>query len=196
MSVSYVENTRKAVRHNPLDALIYALAQPFGQHAQEVERFLKFALIGALGAVVDVAMLFILQATVLPPYTTLAVVAATSTAFFIATLHNYLWNRFWTFPDARGHSLRWQLTRFTVINAVGWVIRTLWISAAYIWLGELLMPAALPAIQWFRPGYLPSATASAKLGSIAALLVGIAVILFWNFLANRLWTFREAGQAG
>ncbi len=188
------ESMHKTARHNLLDSLIYTLARPFGQHALEVERFLKFALIGALGALVDVAVLFILQATLLPPHTTLAVIAATSAAFFTATVHNYLWNRFWTFPDARGHSLRWQLARFTVINAVGWVIRTIWISVAYLWLGALLMPAALPVIRLFRHGYLPSETASAKLGSLAALLIGIAVILFWNFLANRLWTFREVGQ--
>jgi putative flippase GtrA len=193
--MAHAESIHKTVRRNPLDTLIDRLARPFGRRAQEVERFLRFALIGALGAVVDVAMLFSLQATVLPPHTTLAVIVATSIAFFIATVHNYLWNRFWTFPDARGHSVRWQLIRFTVINAIGWVIRTIWISAAYVWLGALLMPAALPVIRLFRPGYLPSATASDKLGSIAALLIGIGVILFWNFLANRLWTFREAGQA-
>lgn len=192
--MSRAESIREAVRHNPLDTLIHNVASPFGRRSHEVERFLKFALIGALGAVVDVAMLFVLQATILPPVTTLAVVVATSAAFFTATVHNYLWNRFWTFPDARGHSLRWQLIRFTIINAVGWVIRTIWISLAYLWLGALLMPTALPVIRLFRPAYMPSATASAKLGSIAALLIGIAVILFWNFMANRLWTFREAGQ--
>lgn len=193
--MSHAESIREMIRHNPLDTLVHSVASRFGRRAQEVERFLKFAIIGAAGAVVDVGVLFVLQATILPPVTTLAVVVATSTAFLTATVHNYLWNRYWTFPDARGHSLRWQLIRFTIVNAVGWLLRTLWISAAYLWLGELLMPAALPVVRLFRPTYMPSATASAKLGSIAALLIGIAVILFWNFLANRLWTFREAGQA-
>ncbi|MGQ9888337.1 MAG: GtrA family protein [Aggregatilineales bacterium] len=189
------ESIREAIRHNPLDTLVHSVAGRFGRRAPEVERFLKFAIIGALGAVLDVTMLFALQATILPPVTTLAVVAATSAAFLTATVHNYLWNRYWTFPDARGHSLRWQLIRFTIINAIGWLLRTVWISAAYLWLGALLMPVALPVVRLFRPAYVPSATASAKLGSIAALLIGIAVILFWNFLANRLWTFREAGRA-
>lgn len=192
--MSRSESIREVIRHNPVDTLILNIAEHFGQRSKEVERFIKFAIIGALGAVVDVGMLFLLQAYLIPPVTTLAVVIATSTAFLTATIHNYLWNRFWTFPDARGHSLRWQLVRFTVINAVGWVIRTIWISVSYLWLGALLMPAALPVIQLFRPGYTPSDTASAKLGSLIALLIGIAVILFWNFLANRLWTFREAGQ--
>ena len=87
---------RVAVR-NPLDGPIYAIANRFGgSKAKEVERFLKFAVVGTVGAVIDSGTLFLLQATVLPP--TLKdpdwnVAIAQTIAFIMAILSNYIWNR-------------------------------------------------------------------------------------------------------
>jgi hypothetical protein len=53
------------------------------------------------------------------------------------------------------------------------------------------MPILLPEIQLFRPGYVPSASAEAKLGTMAAWLIGVTVVMIWNFLANRYWTYND-----
>jgi putative flippase GtrA len=173
---------------------ILKVARRFGRRAKEVERFLKFALVGALGAVVDLMTLFALQATVLPPHHPANVAVATTLAFFTAVIHNFLWNRFWTYPDSRSRSARRQMAQFTVISGVGWVIRTVWISLAYAPLGDALMPLAMPFIHMARPEYVASATAAHKLGTLVATLIGIGVIVNWNFLANRFWTYNDVDK--
>lgn len=181
------------VFRNPLDIVINAVAHRFGDKSKEVERFLRFAVVGAVGAVVDFGTLFILQATILPPIGPISVAIATTIAFCAAILSNFTWNRLWTYPDSRSKSIRRQLTLFTFISLVGWLGRTTWISFAYHPLGDTLMPSALPFIQMLRPGYVPSETAAAKLGTIAAMTIGIVVVMFWNFFANRYWTYNDVG---
>lgn len=189
-----VEIQRVGVR-SPIDAPIAAIAQRVGgQRSKEVERFLKFAIVGAIGAVIDSMTLFILQATVLAPVEPnkdLKVAIASTIAFFAAVTSNFIWNRYWTYPDSRSRSMRRQMAQFTFINLVGWLGRTLWISTAYGWLGATLMPILLPEIQMIRPGYTPSHSAEAKLGTMAAWLIGVCVVMVWNFLANRYWTYND-----
>jgi putative flippase GtrA len=183
------EDTRTL--RNPLDMLILAVAGHFGSKSKEVERFLKFAVVGAIGAVVDFGTLFVLQATVLPPSSTFMVALATTIAFLAAIVSNFTWNRLWTYPDSRSRSVRRQLAMFTFISVIGWLGRTTWISLAYQPLGTFLMPHLLPLIHLARPTYMPSDHAEAKLGTFAAMIVGVIVVMFWNFLANRLWTYND-----
>jgi putative flippase GtrA len=186
------------VLRNPLDIPIQAVAGRFGEKSKEVERFLKFAVVGFIGAAVDFGTVFILQASLLPPADKATgarlpenVILATSIAFFAAVLSNFLWNRFWTYPDSRSRSLRRQLFLFTVISFVGWLGRTIWISASYHTVGEAMMPVLLPVIHLFRPVYIPSITADDKLGTMVAQLIGVIVVMFWNFFVNRYWTYND-----
>lgn len=179
------------VFRNPLDMIILAVAGRFGSKSKEVERFLKFAVVGFIGAVVDFGTLFVLQATILPPVDTLHVALATTIAFLAAIMSNFTWNRLWTYPDSRSRSVRRQLAMFTFISVIGWLGRTTWISLAYQPLGHFLMPIVLPFIHIFRPTYFPSDHADAKLGTFAAMLIGVIVVMFWNFLANRIWTYND-----
>jgi putative flippase GtrA len=173
---------------------IHAIASRCGEQEREVERFLKFAVVGALGAIIDSGTLFILQATILPP--TLQnpdwnVALAQTIAFLAAILSNFTWNRLWTYPDSRSRSMRRQMAQFTFISLIGWTARTIWITLAHGPLGAILMPIALPAIHLFRPGYVPSALGEAKLGTMAAWLVGVVIVMIWNFFANRYWTYND-----
>jgi len=115
----------------------------------------------------------------------------TAIAFTLAIISNFTWNRFWTYPKSRGGSAKRQLVQFTIISAIGGVLRTKWIALAYLPLGVLLMPTVLPVIEVFRPDYIPSHVAEAKLGTMVAQFIGVIVVLFWNFFANRLWTYRH-----
>jgi putative flippase GtrA len=172
---------------NPLDIIIAKIANLFGDKSKEVERFLRFAFVGALGAVVDFGTLFILQATILPPVDTTAVTIATTIAFIAAIISNFTWNRFWTYPDSRSRSMRRQMALFIFISVVGWLGRTLWIANSYEYLGQTLMPVVLN----YLPNYDPSAAGEAKLGSMIAQLIGVVVVMFWNFFANRYWTYND-----
>jgi putative flippase GtrA len=171
--------------------MILAVAGRFGDKAKEVERFLKFAVVGAFGAVVDFGTLFVVQATILPPHDALSVAAATTIAFCAAIVSNFIWNRFWTYPDSRSRSVRRQLAQFAFISVIGWLGRTVWISASYQAIGNFFMPILLPVIQNFRPEYVPSTTAEGKLGTFIAMVIGVIVVMFWNFFANRYWTYND-----
>lgn len=183
-----------STRRNPVDMLIVSIAGRFGHKAKEVERFLKFAVVGAIGFVVDLGTLIILQATILPPTTTWAVIVATTLAFLAAILSNFIWNRFWTYPDSRSRSVRTQLIQFTFISVVGWLARTAWIGAAYLPLGGLVTPLALPLLQWQSPNLVVTPTLEAKIGTVTAQIIGVVVVMFWNFFANRYWTYGDVDQ--
>jgi putative flippase GtrA len=189
--INAAEGTTTTILRNPLDIMIVAVAHRFGDKSKEVERFLKFAVVGLVGAVVDFGTLIVLQATILPPVNNINVIIATTCAFLAAIISNFTWNRVWTYPDSRSRSMRRQMALFAFISVIGWLGRTLWVGWAYLHLGTLLMPALLPEIQLLRPGYVPSPTAEAKLGTIAAQLIGVVVVMFWNFLANRHWTYND-----
>ncbi len=189
--MSYWKSFAVRTIRNPLDVIVQTVASRFGRRSKEVERFLRFSVVGAIGFVVDFGTVFILQATILPPVNSLNVVIATATAFTLAIISNFTWNRYWTYPESRSRSAKRQLTQFTIVSIIGGVARTLWIRFAYLPLGVLLMPVALPVIEIFRPGYSPSPVAEAKLGTMVAQFIGVIVVLFWNFFANRYWTYRH-----
>jgi putative flippase GtrA len=185
---------------NPFDFIILPIAAHFGDKAKEVERFLKFVVVGVFGALVDFGTVFLLQATLFPPTDpsgnrlVMNVTLATSIAFVAAVANNYLWNRFWTYPDARGRSARRQLALFAFVSFVGWLGRTLWINAAYHPVGITMMPILLPFIHIFRPGYLPTNSGDDKLGTMIAQLIGVIVVMFWNYFVNRYWTYNDANE--
>ncbi|MCC6891276.1 MAG: GtrA family protein [Anaerolineae bacterium] len=196
MTQSNTMSTSSSIR-NPLDIPILAIASRFGDKSKEVERFLKFVVVGVIGFIVDFGTVTILQATVLPPTAKSGerivenVIVATTIAFIAALLSNFTWNRIWTYPDSRSRSARRQLFLFTFISLVGWLARTLWITNAYHALGEIFMPILLPIIRIFRTAYVPSIAADDKLGTRVAMVVGVIVVTFWNFFANRHWTYND-----
>ena len=151
-----------ASTRNPLDILILAIASRFGDKSKEVERFLKFMVVGVMGFIVDFGTVTILQATILPPINKsgdrliVNVILATSIAFIAALISNFTWNRIWTYPDSRSRSARRQLFMFAFISLVGWLGRTIWITSAYHFLGIVFMPVFLPLARLFRTAYVPS----------------------------------------
>lgn len=189
--MSYLKTSAVRTIRNPLDGIVQTIASRFGERSRTVEQFLKFSVVGAIGFIVDFGTVFILQATILPPVNEINVIIATAVAFTLAIISNFTWNRYWTYPKSRTSSARGQLVQFTIISVIGGVVRTRWIAFAYLPLGALLMPAALPLIEAFRPGYTPSPVAEAKLGTMVAQFIGVIVVLFWNFFANRVWTYRH-----
>lgn len=214
--VNSVETKRQIIR-NPLSALIAMIAAKFGAKAKEVERFLRFAVVGVSGAIVDFSVLILLQATILPPAQTFAshlfidkstehtlhlheilsvpfpinVAIATSIAFVAAVLSNFIWTTLWVYPDSTSRSRRRQLAQFTLISVTGGTVRSIWVTTMSFRLGPLVLPAVLPIIEAVNPTYEVTPTTEAKVGSIVAQLIGMAVIMLWNFFANRYWTYGD-----
>ena len=182
---------------NPLDVWIEAIAGRFGEKSKEVARFLRFAIVGISGAVLDFTVLIVLQATLLPPSTQSGealpfnVTLATGIAFFVAVISNFIWTRLWVYPDSRSRSIRRQLAQFTIISVTGGAARTIWVTLMYYPIGHLMMPTALPIFRLFSPEYEPSVTAEEKLGTIIAQMIAMVVVMLWNFFANRYWTYND-----
>jgi len=181
----------------PLDRPIRGIARRVGgSKAKEVERFLKFAIVGVIGAIVDFGTLNLLLHTFLPAVdkqgTPLGIMLpggflfenvglATTIAFIAAVASNFVWNRIWTYPDSRSRSLRRQLGLFVFISLVGWLARLVWIKWSYSLFAGLIMStsATMPHDQ------------AAIVGANIAQLIAVGVVMIWNFLANRFWTYND-----
>ena len=152
---------------------------------REWMRFLKFSVVGTIGAVVDFGTFNLLHAVVHWPG-----VLASMASFVAAGTSNFLWNRFWTYPDSRSKSTHHQFVQFGVVSLVGLAIRTPLFAVleapAIGAAGQLLTSASRSGLS------LPLALSASTLGRNLALAAAVLVVLVWNFLANRYWTYSDA----
>jgi putative flippase GtrA len=160
------------------------------RHSKEMERFLKFAVVGTIGAAIDsFTFNFLRVQPWLDPISirllTGAVVnrevIAGTAAFLLAVISNFIWNRYWTYPDSRSKSLISQLITFFGINLVGLFIRALILQYASQPLGTLAS-SLVPTL---------SAKALATIGANAAWAIAVILVMFWNFFVNRYWTYND-----
>lgn len=140
---------------------------------KETKRFVKFAFVGALGSVTDFTVLNLLIVFAGFPSS-----LANGTGFCAAVLQNFLLNRWWTYPESRIHNTRQQMVKFALVSLVGLGINLV----VFGFFDELLRP--------YWVGWLSSAELGFTMSYNSAKLVAIGVVLFWNFAANRLWTFK------
>ena len=151
-------------------------------HQKELTRFIKFSVVGALGAVIDFGILNLLvQLAGFPK------VMANACSFTVVVISNFVWNRLWVYPETRGDPLRKQFIQFLVVNVAGLAINTTIFYASDRWLlgetGLLARPVGALA--------LVIGMAHFDLAYNGAKMIATGVVLFWNFLVNRLWTFRH-----
>lgn len=189
VTVTHTENqNRDSKLSTPIDNLYARLAVRLGgEKSKEVERFLKFATVGVLGATIDFGILNILQATVLKPDVPANVALATTVAFTAAVASNFVLNRYWTYPDSRSRSLRYQLTQFFLVSLVGWFARTIWVTLTFAPIGLF----ANGILHTLSPEYVATSEITRRLGSNIAQLIAIFVVMIWNFFINRYWTYSD-----
>jgi putative flippase GtrA len=147
------------------------------RNPRERTRFLRFAVVGVIGAVVDFGIANLLVKSVHAP-----LVVAGTVSFICAILSNFFWNRYWTYPDSRSKPLTRQMAQFFFINTLGLAIR--------VPILKFLEPmfehyAALMGLQWLP--YLDSKT----VGDNMTLALAVVIVMFWNFFANRYWTYSD-----
>jgi putative flippase GtrA len=80
----------------------------------ERSRFLKFMAVGAFGAAVDFGI-----ANLLTHFLGMSLVVAGTISLGCAIVSNFLWNRYWTYPDSRSRPLGHQLGMFAMVNLAG-----------------------------------------------------------------------------
>ncbi len=131
----------------------------------ELTRFMKFAIVGAIGAVVDFSVLNFLVLGFGTPKFFGNLISVTCAIF-----SNFIWNRLWTFPESRERALHPQFGQFALVNLVGLAIN----EFVFLTVDALI----------FGPIF------GTPLDFNLAKGVAILVVLFWNFGANRRWTYR------
>jgi putative flippase GtrA len=147
----------------------------FISNKQERIRFLKFSFVGVTGTIVDFGIMNLANLVFHLP-----LVWAQAISFSAGVVNNFLWNRYWTYPESRSQNAKRQLAKFSLINIVGILVRTPLIS----WLNSLIL-RLLERVE------MKLLIEKFVLSQNLALTISIAVILFWNFFANRLWTYRD-----
>jgi len=138
-------------------------------------RFLKFAFVGVTGTIVDFGIMNLMSLVFGLP-----LVWAQAISFTIAVINNFLWNRFWTYPDSRSKAAHHQLIQFFMINLVGIAIRTPLIP----WLDKIILNV-LNNMQFNLP------LTNSVISQNPALAIVIGVVMLWNYFANRYWTYSD-----
>ncbi len=173
-----------------VNAVIRAISTKFGgRNAREMERFIKFFIVGAIGFVVDFGTLNLLQLTLLRPsdQSSLPVMLATSIAFTAAITSNFIWNRYWTYPDSRSRPVVRQLAQFFIVNVTGWLFRLGIVTIAYYPFGVVVAGM----INGLAPGAITDLAIQNQLGTNLAQALAVFLVMFWNFFANRYWTYND-----
>lgn len=130
------------------------------------KRFLKFGTVGLAGTFVNLMVLYLAKEFVFRgienPHLQLNLSLAA--AIFVSTLHNFMWNRAWTWGDRKAQ-IRTQITiQFIQYCAACWLSIVLQFVFTILF-GQYMY-------------YLP------------ANILAIAITAILNYLINHVWTFR------
>jgi putative flippase GtrA len=144
---------------------------------QERTRFLKFMVVGVIGAVVDFGIMNLFSKLFAMP-----LVWAGTISFVCAIISNFIWNRFWTYPDSRSRTISSQLVMFFIVNVAGLAIRL-----------PILRFLEPPTRQFFMRLSLDLFTPE-FLGKNFTLAVAVGIVMLWNFFVNRYWTYNDVDK--
>lgn len=151
-------------------ALFVKVTSQFGINPKEAERFFKFLVVGTIGFVVDFGTL-----TLLKEVFDFRTLVANTISFTAAVVSNFIWNRYWTYPDSRDKRIVSQLGQFAMVSIIGLAINNTLVLLLEQPFNLLLADTVLGP----ERGYIP------------AKMIATVVVLFWNFFINRYWTYND-----
>jgi len=143
---------------------------------KERTRFLRFAVVGFIGAVVDFGVANLLVGMFSSP-----LVLAGTISFIAAIISNFTWNRYWTYPDSRSKPVGRQLVEFSVVSVIGLFIRIPTLA--------FMEPRVLAVIERL-PLEIHFLTTD-QIGDNVTLAIAVILVMFWNFFVNRFWTYGD-----
>jgi len=142
-------------------------------------RFIRFSIVGFSGTIVDIGISNLLRFIFHMPE-----IPSITLSFLLAVLNNFHWNRVWTYPEFKNQQTIPQLIKFAVISVIGYIIRT-----------PLFALFEKPITNFFSEIVEENFPLDANIiGHNLTLLLVIVIVLFWNYLANRIWTYRKEVQ--
>ena len=144
-------------------------------NVKERERFLKFAAVGVIGAVIDFGVM-----NLLTQGANMSLVVAGTISFVCAVISNFVWNRYWTYPDSRSRPIARQLVMFFVVNVAGVAIRI-----------PILHFVEPPMIGLLDGINLSNPLSSEFVAKNLTLAVAVGIVMLWNFFVNRYSTYND-----
>lgn len=142
---------------------------------REHKRFVKFAIVGAVGSLIDIGVMNLMTQVF-----HMALVLGGSISFVCAVTNNFFGNRYWTYPDSRSKPVHHQLGMFTLVNAIGIAIRI-----------PILKYVEPPLARLFESLAHISYNAADAIAKNVTLILAIGVVMLWNFFINRYWTYND-----
>ena len=149
---------------------------------QELIRFGKFCVVGTIGTVIDFGLLNLCY-NVLGWPQVLSNIISTSAA----TINNYTWSRFWVYPETKHQQGGKKFIQFIIVSIIAIFLNTLILKTTDAWLfGEngLFVGLVAPVAAWIGMKHSVFSSNIAK-------VIATGIVLFWNFFANRMWTFSD-----
>jgi putative flippase GtrA len=130
------------------------------------QRFVKFGAVGFLGTLVNLAIFYVGQEFLYRGIVSvpLRLNLSLATAIFIATLHNFIWNRAWTWGDRKTHIRIPVAVQFMQYCAACWLAI---------------------ALQFFFTNFFTQ-----YMHYLPANVLAISMTAVLNYLINHSWTFR------
>ena len=130
-------------------------------------RFIKFGTVGLSGTVVNVAVLYVNQSVILTNVYPVEkhLQLSLGIAIFIATLNNYLWNRWWTWGDRK------KMTK----------------SGFFTQMGQYYLACGVAIFLQ----YLITMLLSQFVHYIIANIISIVLAAVFVYVLNNVWTFRR-----
>jgi putative flippase GtrA len=139
-------------------------------------RFLKFAVVGTIGAILDFGISnFLIQVW------GSSLVLAGGISFIAAVFSNFFLNRYWTYTDSRSKPLSQQLLQFSLVSVIGLGIRVITLAV----LEPIILRLLTASISQLSHLILKT------IADNITLAITIVIVLFWNFFANRYWTYSD-----
>ncbi len=142
---------------------------------KERVRFFRFAIVGVIGAIIDFGMM-----NLLTQKANMSLVLAGTISFISAIVSNFIWNRYWTYPESRSRSIAKQLTMFFAVNIAGMVIRL-----------PILHFVEPPMLNFFSGLNLNLPVDAEFLAKNFTLALAVGIVMLWNFFVNRYWTYND-----
>jgi dolichol-phosphate mannosyltransferase len=129
-------------------------------------RFVKFGVVGFSGTLVNLTVLYICQEFLLASLhpQTRRLSYSLAAAIFLATINNFLWNRFWTWADRKGR------TKHGFLVQMGQYFTASWLSIA--------LQFAITKLAARYTHYM--------VANVMAIVLAAVV----TYLLNDVWTFR------
>jgi putative flippase GtrA len=125
-----------------------------------IKRLIKFAFVGFVGTLVNISILYILT-----EFFNIYYIISEIIAFLISGLHNYIFNKIWTFNENIEEKIIQKYFKFITISLISLVVN---LSILFI------------LVEFYLIWYI-----HAEIGAICcAFLI--------NFFGNKIWTFKKS----